>query len=155
MTKTKEVNELMAKIKVDTVDANAQKEVVAKDEAVANEQAAAGGTEAVSVLDAAYWREWLSAPVNMAGALEYLVRTASPNLLLSAADPRLFDRAFYTIETGAHPVLTTAVGMTLASHGVTLHASAYSMRRGQPDVLPAQLASLQLALNTTALSPPS
>ena len=41
VTKTKEVNELMAKIKVDTIDANAQKEVVAKDEAVANEQAAA------------------------------------------------------------------------------------------------------------------
>jgi acyl transferase domain-containing protein len=73
-------------------------------------------------LDAAYWRAWLSTPVDFAAALEHVA--ASSDLAL--------DEGVYLIETGAHPVLTPVAAMTLTAAGVAPLATAASMRRGQP-----------------------
>ena len=72
----------------------------------------------VHLLDVAYWREWLTTPVNFQGALE---RATS-----------LLNNGCYLIETGAHPVLLPVAIETLRACGVRVMATAASMRRGQP-----------------------
>ena len=85
-------------------------------------------------LDAAYWRQWLSSPVDFAGALEHFATFC----IEDAAD------LVRTIETGAHTALTTLATQTLYCHGVRNVRSAVSMRRKQEDgFFAAQLAKLQ------------
>ena len=74
----------------------------------------------VRQIDADYWREWLTTPVDFMGALE---RVAAH---LGAA-------GCYIIETGAQDALTPTTVATLAFRCVYVAGTAASMRRGQPD----------------------
>ena len=71
-------------------------------------------------LDASYWREWLTTPVNFKGALEY----AACQLCVDSC---------YVIEMGAHPVLIRVAAETLRTAGVSIVAVGASMRRDQPN----------------------
>ena len=64
--------------------------------------------DAADELDAAYWRRWLTAPVNFAGALQHFV----------AANPHLTSSQLCLVETGPHNVLTTVAKQTLYCLGV-------------------------------------
>ena len=95
-------------------------------------------TQHAGRLDAAYWRDWLTTPVDFKKALE-------------SAAPLLADGCFL-IETGAHPVLTAVATATLGACGVRVIASAASMRRGQPHAF---WESQRSALETALASPAS
>ena len=89
--------------------------------------------EVVGTLDAHYWRQWLTTPVNFAGALDYFA-----SFCVASGGDRCS-----TIETGAHNVLTTVATQTLYCHGVRGVRSATSMKRRQEaGFLAAQMARL-------------
>lgn len=96
-------------------------------------------TELIREIDPDYWRDWLTKPVDMAGALECAARL-------------LGGRPVYTIETGAHPVLTPTAVATLERGRARMIASVISLRRGQPDALSSQLATLQAVLSPSVKS---
>lgn len=73
----------------------------------------------VKRLDPAHWREWLTTHVDFKGALE-------------CAAALLPNAGCFTIETGAHNILTPVAAATLSSCGARVIGSAASMRRGQP-----------------------
>ncbi|KAL3926243.1 MAG: hypothetical protein SGPRY_003388, partial [Prymnesium sp.] len=68
-----------------------------------------------------YWLSWLTSPVDFHSQLKDL----APSLAQ-------YDRCF-SIEMGAHPVLTPVTQKTLQVNRVDLVAAIESMRRGQPD----------------------
>jgi hypothetical protein len=78
--------------------------------------------ERVQEVDVAFWKAWLGTPVKFDTALQRTVQL-------------LESRSVYTIEMGAHPVLTGYVADTLRASGVPVLASAVSMRRNRPDSL--------------------
>ena len=71
-------------------------------------------------LDAAYWHEWLTRPIDFGGALEIAAEIAG-------------SVRCYVIEAGAHPVHTPVVVQTLTLCGLHVIGTAASMRRGQPE----------------------
>lgn len=93
-------------------------------------------------LDGLYWRDWLTRPVNMAGAL-------------GQAAKMLVGREVYMIETGAHPVLTPVATVALANGGVKVRATASSMRRSEVDWFSSQLARVEAALRAALHEAPS
>ena len=94
---------------------------------------------AVRSVDAGYWREWLTTPVDFLGALE---RAAAVSLANSSC---------YTIETGAHDALTPTTTATLAANGVCVVGTAASMRRAQPNGFwEAQRSRLEAQLKASA-----
>ena len=72
------------------------------------------------LLDATYWRNWLTRPVDFRRTLEDAVAAFGGG-------------ACYLIETGAHPILIPVAHTTMASKGCAVAASAASMQRGQPE----------------------